>query len=76
MVETGPDTMQNPDPKLVQQMLLAGNGADVHTRNKARCYYVGLRTTPAVRYMLDTAIRQALASGDWSKLRCKMARWF
>jgi len=68
--------MKKADPELVRQMQLVGNGVDVHTRNKARCYYIWDRTKPTLRAELDTLIRQALASGNWSKLRRRMRRWF
>jgi tripartite-type tricarboxylate transporter receptor subunit TctC len=64
------------DADLVKQVKSCDNGADVHTRNKAVCYYCWLKLNPEVRQELESMMRKALASGDWQPLRIRMRRWF
>jgi hypothetical protein len=69
-------TMTHLDVNLIQQVKICGDGASVHTRNKAICYYSWYKTSPKIRKELETKMRQALASGDWSALQQRMRKWF
>jgi len=68
--------MDKPDEQLVRQLKAYQAGANVHTVNKARCYYTWWKTNPSRRLKLDGMIREALVNHDWSTLRLYMRRWF
>lgn len=61
---------------LVKRVQSCGDGASVHTRNKAICYYCYAKTTPKLREELETLMQEALGTGDWSILKQRMRRWF
>lgn len=63
------------DPELVQKLKTYQAGVNVHTVNKARCYYEDIRQV-RIRPKLDKMIREALATHDWTPLRIYMRRWF
>ncbi len=67
--------MEIPDPQLALELKRYQAGSNVHTVNKARCYYKSIRS-PKRRAKLDTMIRVALVNHDWIPLRVYMRRWF
>ena len=68
--------MLGPDPHLVQKLKTYLPGANVHTVNKARCYYEWPELNQKRLMKLDGMIREALVSHDWVPLRFYMQRWF
>ena len=63
------------DKDLAKQLATCKSG-DIHTRNKARCYYCWYKLDPDLRVKLEKMIRAALTTGDWRPLRARMRRWF
>lgn len=64
------------DPQLIHDMNLARDGANVHTVNKALCYYEHCSLKPVTFFELQGLMYQALVTEDWSALRTRMQRWF
>ena len=68
-------SMNEPDAQLVLELKRYQSGANAHTVNKARCYYVHTKN-PKKRERLDAMIRAALVNHDWKPLSTYMRGWW
>lgn len=64
-----------PNPNLLRLLKMANKNANVHTINKARCYYESGHMSNKIRIELGEMIQEAFASGDWRPLKRKMRQW-
>jgi hypothetical protein len=68
--------MDTPDAQLIKRLKIYQAGANAHTVNKARYYYTGWSRRKVNLDVLETMIRTALATHDWTPLRLHMRRWW
>lgn len=64
------------DQQLVKAVQSVVDGASIHTRNKAVCYYQYAELKPEKRAVLDAMMRKSLEINDWAPLRQYMRYWF